>query len=114
MCDIRNYMSLIRWCCRERDVEKAMSILASLKASAMKPDKAVFNSVLDVCVVSGDMESAMALFKEMKETDAGVDMVTYNTLIKGSKKYISTKTKQKQTIIYANIIFLCSFDFIFI
>ena len=85
MCDIRNYMSLIRWCCRERDVQRALTILSSLKQGAMKPDKAVFNSVLDVCVVAGDMESAMTLFEEMKETDAGVDMVTYNTLIKGSK-----------------------------
>ena len=34
-------------------------------------------------IKKGDMDAAVKLFEEMKQSECGVDMVSYNTMIKG-------------------------------
>lgn len=80
--DIQNYMSLIRACNRDKDVDRAFAVLDKLKASGIASDLAAYNCVLDVCVSAGEMGRARKLVQEMKERSR-VDQVTYNTLLKG-------------------------------
>mmetsp|Transcript_43732 Transcript_43732/g.136783 ORF Transcript_43732/g.136783 Transcript_43732/m.136783 type:complete len:1055 (-) Transcript_43732:65-3229(-) len=81
--DIQNYMSLIRAAGRDKDVDRAFSVLAKLSETGMTLDVAAYNCVLDVCVSAGDMDRARALVKEMKEANSSIDIITYNTLMKG-------------------------------
>jgi len=80
--DIQNYMSLIRAAGRDKDIERAFSVLNKLKESSMKPDIVVYNCVLDVCVSLGDLSRAHKLMAEMRKINK-FDIVTYNTLLKG-------------------------------
>lgn len=80
--DIQNYMSLIRAAGRDRDVERAFTVLEKLRDSGVSLDIAAYNCVLDVCVSAGDMTRARELVNEMK-TISSLDIITYNTLMKG-------------------------------
>ncbi|CAJ1360580.1 unnamed protein product [Effrenium voratum] len=80
--DIQNYMSLIKAAGRDRDVDRAFSIIQRLRENDVKPDAIAFNCVLDVCVKAGDLSRARKLLQEMKDL-ALLDIITYNTLLKG-------------------------------
>ena len=56
--DIQNFMSLIRAAGRDKDVARALCMMAKLEASEATLDAAVFNSVLDACVCAGDLGRA--------------------------------------------------------
>jgi len=79
--DIQNYMSLFRACGRERNVKKALELLAELESSDMV-DTTAYNCVLDVCIKCGDKRAVADLFTKMKCTRY-VDTISYNTLLKG-------------------------------
>merc|ERR1719316_1259561 len=80
--EVQNYMSQIRACRQTGDVKRAMKMLRELRAKGLG-DKAAFNSVLDVCVCSGQMAEALALFNEQQKELMECDVIAYNTLIKG-------------------------------
>lgn len=80
--DIQNYMSLIKAAGKDKDVDRAFTILAKLKESFASVDIAAYNSVLDVCASAGDMKRARGLFGEMEKITK-LDIITYNTLLKG-------------------------------
>ena len=80
--DIKSYMSLIRAAGRDKDVEKAFSVLGQLKASGLQVDNAVYNCVLDVCVSAGNMQRAQQIVQEIKEAST-IDLITCNTILKG-------------------------------
>merc|ERR550537_537444 len=80
--EIQNYMSLIRAAGRQKDVDRAFEILEELKASNITIDIAAYNCVLDVCVICGNMKRAEALCNDMRKISK-LDMITYNTLLKG-------------------------------
>merc|ERR1740121_1809883 len=80
--DIQNYMSLIRAAGRDRDVDRAFTVLQRLKATGSNLDVAVYNCVLDVCVSSGHLDRARELMDEMRGR-VDPDVITYNTLLKG-------------------------------
>lgn len=80
--EIQNYMSLIRAAGRDKDVKRAFSVLEHLKTSKVPIDSAVHNCVLDVCVSAGDMDRARQLVAQMRAV-GHLDVITYNTLIKG-------------------------------
>jgi len=80
--DIQNYMSLIRAAGRDRDVNRAFTVLERLRVSGVPLDIAAYNCVLDVCVSAGDMKRARELLAEIKNISTP-DVITYNTLMKG-------------------------------
>lgn len=81
--DIHNYMSLIRACGRDKDVNRAFALLDRLKASnVVAVDVAVCNCVLDVCVTAGNLVRARELAESMRRAGSS-DIITYNTLLKG-------------------------------
>lgn len=79
--DLLNYMSLIRAAGRERDVQKAVTLLEELEQSPMAVDNTAYNCVLEVCVNCNDRLSAKGLLKRM-ETSGQVDVISYNTYLK--------------------------------
>mmetsp|Transcript_123506 Transcript_123506/g.360675 ORF Transcript_123506/g.360675 Transcript_123506/m.360675 type:complete len:1028 (-) Transcript_123506:55-3138(-) len=81
--DIQNYMSLIRAAGRDKDVDRAFSVLKQVAEAGMPLDVAAHNCVLDVCVSAGNMKRARSFLEEMKKANGFVDIITYNTLMKG-------------------------------
>lgn len=79
--DLLNYMSLIRAAGRERDVQKAVTLLEELEQSPMAVDNTAYNCVLEVCVNCNDRLSAKGLLKRM-ESSGQVDVISYNTYLK--------------------------------
>lgn len=80
--EVQNYMSQIRACRQSGDVQRAISLLRELRDRGLE-DKAAVNSVLDVCVCAGQLDDALALFEEQAKLGSNVDVISYNTLIKG-------------------------------
>ncbi|CAK8989118.1 unnamed protein product [Durusdinium trenchii] len=80
--DIQHYMSMIRSAGCDGDVARAFAVFERLKKSPVSADVAAFNCVLDVCVRAGDMKSAKELMEDMRPQNM-VDIITYNTMIKG-------------------------------
>jgi len=80
--DVQNYMSLIRAAGRDKDVERAFSVLQRLRDSGVSIDLPAYNCVLDVCVSVGDMKRAKQLIEQMKGS-CHIDIITHNTLLKG-------------------------------
>lgn len=80
--DIQNYMSLIRAAGHDKDIERAFQVLQMLKESAVDPDIAAYNCVLDVCVSTGELARARELMSEMREIGK-LDIIAYNTFLKG-------------------------------
>merc|ERR1719359_5124 len=72
--DIQNYMSLIRAAGRDKDVDKAFSVLEKLKSSGVSVDIAAYNCVLDACVSAGEVKRARTLMQEMK-TLSNLDII---------------------------------------
>eukprot|EP00916_Digyalum_oweni_P021706 GHVL01036004.1.p1 GENE.GHVL01036004.1~~GHVL01036004.1.p1 ORF type:complete len:1000 (-),score=171.06 GHVL01036004.1:119-3118(-) len=81
--DIQNYMSLIRACGKEHDVEGALGVLKMLDENdGINMDVGACNCVLDVCINCGDMPAAKTLLKKMIDTSM-YDIVSFNTILKG-------------------------------
>lgn len=80
--DLQKYMSLIRAAGRDKDVGRAFELLRTLNSSGREPDSVVYNCVIDVCVSAGTIEKAREVVEEMRGLNL-LDVVTYNTLLKG-------------------------------
>jgi len=81
--DTQNYMCLIRSAGRDKDVERAFSLLKQYTAAEPNPDVAVYNCVLDACVCSGALDRAKEFALEMRQSFGKLDIITYNTVVKG-------------------------------
>lgn len=78
--DVMNVMSMIRSAGRDRDIAKALSLLAELQRTS-ELDATTYNCALEACVACGDRKAAEDLMQKM--TKAGhVDVVSYNTYVK--------------------------------
>jgi pentatricopeptide repeat protein len=75
------YVSLLRTCRQDRDVERAMQVKDEMLGKGLM-DKNAWLTLLDVCAVAGNMESTLKIFGEMKDEDC-CDEVAYNRLVKG-------------------------------
>jgi pentatricopeptide repeat protein len=78
--DMLNYMSLIRACGQEKNVQHALELLREMWEQGAV-DTAAYNCVLDVCVVCNEVEAAKKVFEEMKQGNH-LDVISYNTLLK--------------------------------
>ncbi|CAE7188442.1 unnamed protein product [Symbiodinium sp. CCMP2456] len=78
--DVMNVMSMIRSAGRDRNIAKALSLLAELQGTS-ELDATTYNCALEACVACGDRKAAEDLMQNM--TKAGhVDVVSYNTYVK--------------------------------
>lgn len=84
--DIQGFMSQFRAAARNKDLDRGLAVFRQLKSSGIPLDAAatsiVWNSLLDVCVSTGDMGRARKIFEEIRASCA-VNVVTYNVLLKG-------------------------------
>merc|ERR1719336_1299995 len=81
---VQNCMWLIRAAGQEGDVDRAISIFRKLqKAQPKLVDTMAYNIAIDACASNNDMQRAKELAEEMVEQNHALNLVTYNTLMKG-------------------------------
>eukprot|EP00746_Dinoflagellata_sp_MGD_P122079 gnl/MRDRNA2_/MRDRNA2_57062_c0_seq1.p1 gnl/MRDRNA2_/MRDRNA2_57062_c0~~gnl/MRDRNA2_/MRDRNA2_57062_c0_seq1.p1 ORF type:complete len:840 (-),score=167.22 gnl/MRDRNA2_/MRDRNA2_57062_c0_seq1:10-2529(-) len=80
---MRTCMTILRTYANEKDWKSACDILKVMKASGSPPDNLAFNNVLGVCVRSGQVEVAHQLVTEWQDQKGLLDVVSFNTLLKG-------------------------------
>lgn len=81
-CDNYQQMALIRAAGQLKDVDKAFAVFEQIKASGIQLDSVLYNSILDVCSITGNLKRAQSLAGEMRKLGL-MDIVSYNTLLKG-------------------------------
>lgn len=81
--DVQNYMCLLRTASREGDLPKAFSLLNELESIRGDGlDVAVYNSVIDACVVKDEMAKALKITEKLEKSNVA-NAVSYNILVKG-------------------------------
>jgi pentatricopeptide repeat protein len=78
--DAQSYMTLMRACGQEGNVDKALQLLRELQDYG-EVDTVTYNCVLDVCVSCGSGSAAKTIFQEMKSSGR-TDVVSYNIMLK--------------------------------
>lgn len=79
--DVAKHITMIRNQAAEGNLDGAMEVFTSLKASGAELNSVVYNTVLDACVECSQMRKAQSWMEQMKK-DGMADVVSYNTLIK--------------------------------
>jgi len=80
---LRTYMTILRTYQKENKWEAAVTLLKEMKGSGISPDNLVFNNVLGVCISAGQVNTASKLLDDWKHTPEMVDVISYNTVLKG-------------------------------
>merc|ERR1740139_170915 len=81
---VQTYMWFIRAAGQEGDVDKAVDIFRKLQG--VRPelvDVMAFNIVADACAANRDIKRARELLEEMRGSNLKMNLVSFNTLIKG-------------------------------
>jgi pentatricopeptide repeat protein len=79
----KDYGNMIRHHASRQDGAKALACLDSMRAHGLEPDSFTYNAVFTAFCQSGkNLAMAEQLFHTMKSVGAGVDAITYNTLLK--------------------------------
>merc|ERR1719453_2001303 len=60
----------------------AVALLEDIKASGLKPDEAVLNTLLSACFKDGNVNLGMKLFAELTEAGVRPNQTTYSTMVK--------------------------------
>jgi len=81
---IRAYMTILRAFSKRQDGTNSIRILNDMQQRNLQPDSLVVNIVLATCVNADLLDQAESLLEEMQGRDPPVvDVVSYNTVIKG-------------------------------
>jgi len=81
---IRAYMTMLRVYAKRQDWRASLALFREMRARGVKRDSLVLNFVLATGVSAGRVEEAAALVEEAhREAPGMLDVVSYNTVIKG-------------------------------
>jgi pentatricopeptide repeat protein len=80
---LRTYMTILRTYQKENKWQAAVNVLSEMKSTGISPDNLVFNNVLGVCISAGQVDTAAKLLQDWKGTPDMVDVISYNTVLKG-------------------------------
>lgn len=81
---IRAYMTILRVYSKQQNAVKSIELIRGMEGQGMKPDNLILNTVLSTCVNAGKVDEASALLFEFGAKDrALVDVISFNTVVKG-------------------------------
>lgn len=81
---IRAYMTILRVFSKQGDWARSIEIMKDMQNRGQEPDCLILNIVLATCVAGDQLDRAEKLLKETRSLNQKtVDVVSYNTLIKG-------------------------------
>lgn len=81
--DIVTFSTIIKGYCMSGDLEKALKILAHMKAKTnLQPDEVLYNSLLNGCAKEQRLDQALALLEEMREGQVSLSNYTLSIVCK--------------------------------
>mmetsp|Transcript_13840 Transcript_13840/g.32962 ORF Transcript_13840/g.32962 Transcript_13840/m.32962 type:complete len:870 (-) Transcript_13840:297-2906(-) len=80
--ELQRSVTTIKAYVKNKDLPSATAVFDRLKKNGVVMRPQIYNCYLDACVQCNDIEAALSLFEEMKQLSF-VDVVSYNTMIKG-------------------------------
>ncbi|KAI5394076.1 pentatricopeptide repeat-containing protein At2g30780 isoform X1 [Lathyrus oleraceus] len=81
------FSDLIFLCGKAKNVKLGMHVFSSMEAVGVKPTSMVFNSLINVCLFSGDIVTAYSLFEIMESSErCKPDFRTYDNFISAFSK----------------------------
>jgi len=92
VCDEITYNTLIKGCCRTKQLTEAIGFFEEMKSSGIKPNRITFNSLIDCCVKAGKMTIAWRFYDELLRNAIIPDNFTYSILINGIKTNFCDKS----------------------
>merc|ERR1719454_571212 len=76
-------MNMMRFIVHIKDPTLLGPLLSESSQSSSPPDNIAYNRALAVCIAAEQLRMAEELLAEMRQHEGVVDVITYNTLMKG-------------------------------
>ena len=104
------FSTLIKGSCRNKNFDKAMDYYSTMKERfpLIRPNRVVFNSLMDLSVKKERLPCALELFTEMQQMDISPDGFTYSILLNGLKQSEASASLIKTTLLSIKKILLIS------
>ena len=104
------FSTLIKGSCRNKNWEKAMQYYNIMKDQfpKIRPNRVVFNSLMDLSVKQEKLPNALKLFTQMQKMDISPDGFTYSILLNGLKQSEASNSLIKTTLLSIKKILLIS------
>lgn len=83
--DCATFNTLIKGCCRDRDLPKAMSRVSDMRAAGVAPNVVTYNTLMSLAAKSDHADQALALLEQMQAECITPDGYTYSTLLNAFK-----------------------------
>jgi len=89
------YSTLIKGCCKNKAFETAMIYFNHMKVNDVKPNRIIYNSLMDLAVKDQKLKEALNLIEEMQKDEISADGYTYCIILNGLKLNESSETLVK-------------------
>jgi len=80
--DLITYSTLLKGYCQAGDLDKALQVAATIKASGMQCDELVYNTLMDGCVKANDLSAGVGLFAEMAQAGMKPSAITHSIFLR--------------------------------
>lgn len=81
LCDVYTYTTDISLCSQQKDLRRALELVAELRGRGIQSNVHTFSALMNVCAKCGELELALDVFRQMKAEGCRPNVVTFNTLI---------------------------------
>lgn len=89
------FSTLIKGCCKNKNVETALVYFSHMKEQGLKPNRIIYNSLMDLAVKDQKLKMALGLIEEMQRDEISADGYTYCIILNGLKINESSVTLVK-------------------
>ena len=83
--DPQTFNILVKGCVKNKDLSGAVEYFKIMKDSGVKPNRIIYNSLLDMSVKLENMKQALVFIEQMEQDDISPDGFTYSIILHGLK-----------------------------
>ncbi|CAE8674947.1 unnamed protein product [Polarella glacialis] len=80
--DLITYSTLLKGYCQIGDLDKALQVAETIKASGLQCDELVYNTLMDGCVRANDLSAGVGLFAEMISSGMAPSAITHSIFLR--------------------------------
>lgn len=80
--DLITYSTLLKGYCQVGDLDKALQVAETIKASGLQCDELVYNTLMDGCVKANDLSAGVGLFAEMAAAGMKPSSITHSIFLR--------------------------------
>lgn len=84
--DLITYSTLLKGYCHAGELDKALQVAETIRATGLQCDELVYNTLMDGCVKTNDMAAGIGLFSEMIQEGMMPSSITHSILLRLHQK----------------------------